>query len=95
MKLREEEREALKVAALAAVATVTSLGLALHKKRLLPALFAVGSACCAVGAISYLDGAYRVAEATEVAESTEELLDEAECKEAESYLDAVTEGLDD
>ena len=95
MKLQEEEREALKVAALAAVATVTSLGLALQKKRLLPALLAVGSACCAVGAISYLDGAYRVAEATEVAESTEELLDEAECKEAESHLDAVTEGLDD
>ena len=95
MKLQEEEREALKVVALAAVATVTSLGLALQKKRLLPALLAVGSACCAVGAISYLDGAYRVAEATEVAESTEELLDEAECKEAESHLDAVTEGLDD
>ena len=95
MKLREEEREALKVVTLAAVATATSLGLALHKRRLFPTLLALGSACCAVGAISYLDGAYRVAEATEVAESMEELLDEAECKEAEGYLDAVTEDLDD
>ena len=86
MRLNEEEREALKVAALASVAAVTSMGLAMHKRRLLPALLAIGSACCAAGAISYLDGTYRVAEATEITDDTAELLDEAECKEAESRM---------
>ncbi len=89
MRLNGEERDALKVAALATVAAVTSFALATQKKRLLPALLAVGSACCAVGALSYLDGAYRVAEATEIAENREELLDDAECKVAACHLDAV------
>lgn len=94
MRFNEKERDALKVAALATVATVASMGLALHKKRLLPALLAVGSACCAAGAISYLDGAYRVAEATEVTDDAEELFDAAECAEAESRLEALDENDD-
>ena len=95
MKINAEEREALKVAALATVTAVTSLARAAQKKRLLPALMAVGSACCAVGAMSFLEGAHRVVEATEVEESAEELLDEAECAEAQSHLDAATEEEDD
>ncbi len=89
MRFNAEEREALQVAALATVTAVTSFARAVQKKKLFPALLAVGSACCAIGAISYLDGAYRTAEATEIEGSAEELLDEAECAEAESHLAAA------
>ena len=91
MKWNAEERDALRVAALATVAAATSLALAAQKRKLLPALLAVGSACCAVGAFSYLDGTCRVAEATEAEEMTEELLDAAECEEAEARLAACEE----
>ena len=90
MRFNAEERDALRVAALATVTTVTSLARAVQKKRLFPALLAVGSACCAVGALSYLDGACRVAEAEEAEACATELLDATECEEALCHL-----GIDD
>ena len=95
MKINAEEREAIKVATLATVTAVTSLARAVQKKRFLPAIIALGSACCAVGAMSFLDGSYLVAEATEVAESTDELLDETECEAAKVHLDATVQDDED